>query len=172
MSRNPSKTTQKKRSDPKELSRFVEELSWLLKTFEDIDFNALSNFSHDMEFFLTSSSRLRKRDGSGRNTAVLVGILPDFLMDSALFPSNEGIVEFADAALGLPITRWQKKSKYEIIGQIVCHTNDASPNKVRLLSELIEEMQDKRTSLRNAIEMNRGKGQSWGEVIRQLYNDF
>ncbi|MBO9429682.1 hypothetical protein [Sulfitobacter sp. R18_1] len=172
MTRNPTKNTKQKRSDPRELSRFVEELSWLLKTFENIDYDALSSLSHEMEFFFSNSQRLRKRDGVSRNTAILVGILPDFLMDSSLFPTNEGIVEFADAALGLPISRWQKKSKYEIIGQIVCHTNDASPNKVRLLSEVIEEMLDSKTSLRRAIEANRDNGQSWGEVIRHLYNDF
>lgn len=172
MARTPTKNTRKKRSDPRELSRFIEELSWFLKSFEDIDYNALSDFGREMEFFHSSSQRLRKKVRGGRNAVVLVGILPDFLMDTTLFPSNEGIVEFAEAALGLPINRWQKKSRYEIIGQIVCHTNDASPNKVRVLSELIEDMQDNKTSLRKAIETNREQGHSWSEVIGRLYNEF
>lgn len=172
MARTPTKNTRKKRSDPRELSRFVEELSWLLKSFEDIDYNALSDFSHDIEFFLSSSQRMQKKGRDRRDAAILVGILPDFLMDITLFPTNEGIVEFSNAALGLPINRWQKKSRYEIIGQIVCHTNDASPKKVRMLSELIEEMQDNKTSIRRAIEINREQGHSWSEVIGRLYNEF
>lgn len=125
-----------------------------------------------MEFVAPDSNTLRKRAGVGRDTALLVGILPELLTDISLFPTNEGIVEFADAALGLPLKRWQKKSRYEIIGQIVCHTNSASPNKVRILSELVESMQNGDTSIRKAIEDNRGRGQSWSEVIGQLYDGF
>lgn len=172
MARTPIKNSRSKRSDPRELSRFIEELSWLLKSFDGIDYNALSDYSHKMEFFLSNSQRLSRNSRAGQNTVVLVGILPDFLMDTTLFPSNEGIVEFADAALGLPINRWHKKSRYEIIGQIVCHTNDASPNKVRILSELIEEMQDNKTKIRKVIETNREQGQSWSEVIGRLYNEI
>lgn len=172
MTRSPTKTTRKKRSDPRELSRFVEELSWLLKSFEDLDFNALTEFSHQMEFFLSNSERLRSRNASEHTAIVLVGILPDLLMDTRLFPTNEGIVEFAEAALGLPMNRWQKKSRYEIIGQIVCHTNEASPGKVRRLSSIIEQMHDNHTNVRKLIETNREKGHSWSEVIGRLYNDF
>ncbi len=150
----------------------MEELSWLLKSFEDLDYTALSDFSHDMQFLLSRSSRMQKKGWERRDTAVLVGILPDFLMDTTLFPTNEGIVEFSDAALGLSIGRWQKKSRYEIIGQIVCHANDASPNKIRTLSGLIEEMQDNGGSIRMAIEANRKQGHSWSQVIGRLYNEF
>lgn len=172
MAHTQNKHTPKKRSDPRELSRFIEEFSWLLKSFEGLDYGALSDFSHEMEFFLANSQRLRNNGRDGRKTTVLVGILPNFLMDNSLFPSNEGIVEFSDAALGLPINRWQKKSRYEIIGQIVCHTNEASPKKVRILSELIEAMQDNKTNIRKAIEINRERGHSWSEVIGRLYDEF
>lgn len=171
MARTPSEGSAKKRSDPRELARFIEELSWLLKSFDSLDFAALGKFSQEMSFFLSNSERLSRRNPRDRKTTVLVGVLPNFLMDAELFPSNEGIVEFAEAALGLSISRWQKKSKYEIIGQVVCSANDASPNRVQRLSELIEEMQDKKTSIRKRIEENRSLGHSWSEVIGKLYNE-
>ena len=110
MKQTPEKNSRKKRTDPQELSRFVEELSWLLSSFEGIDYKALAGFSNEMKIFNSNSKKLGRKNLGERKTAILVGILPDFLMDIALFPSNEGIVEFADAALGLPINRWQKKS--------------------------------------------------------------
>lgn len=170
--RSPTKSSRKKRSDPKELARFVEELSWLLKSFEDIDYNALSNFGRQTEFLLSNSEKFRRSSSIDQSAIVLVGILPNFLMDTKLFPANEGIVEFAEAALGLSLKRWQKKSRYEIIGQIVCHTNEASPEKIAQLSEIIGEMHDNRTSIRNVIETNREQGRSWSEVIGRLYDDF
>ncbi|MEH6740923.1 MAG: hypothetical protein V7695_20610 [Sulfitobacter sp.] len=172
MSQSPSKNAKKKRSDPRELSRFVEELSWFLKSFDDLDYNALSNFSHEMNAMISSSQKLRENASIDGKTAVLVGVLPDFLMDNTLFPNIEGIVEFSAAALGLSIGRWQKKSRYEIIGQIVCHTNDASLERVNRLSDLIEEMLDNKTSVRKSIVRNREIGHSWSEVISSLYDDF
>lgn len=172
MTRSPTKSSRKKGSDPRELSRFIEELSWLLKSFEDIDYNALSNFSHQAEFFLSNSEKYQSNSSIDRHAIVLVGILPNFLTDTKLFPANEGIVEFAEAALGLSLKRWQKKSRYEIIGQIVCHTNEASPERVGRLSEIIEEMHDNQTSIRNVIEKNREEGRSWSEVIGRLYDGF
>lgn len=171
MASSPTKNVRKKRSDPKDLSRFVEELSWLLKSFDDIDYNALAELSHDMSHIGSSNVRLSSRKSIDRRTAVLVGVLPDFLMDTILFPTIEGIVEFSDAALGLEIKRWQKKSRYEIIGQIVCHTNDASPERLRNLSNLFEEMQDSRAPLRKSMVQNRESGHSWSEVIGRLYGN-
>lgn len=172
MTRSPISSSRKKRSDPRELARFVEELSWLLKSFEDIDYNALSNFSHQAEFFLSNSEKFRRSSSIDQSAMVLVGILPNFLMDNKLFPANEGIVEFAEAALDLTLKRWQKKSRYEIIGQIVCHTNEASPEKIARLSEIIEEMHDNKTGIRKVIESNREQGRSWSEVIGRLYDGF
>lgn len=162
----------RKRSDPRELARFIEELSWLLKSFDGIDYGALADVSQDFELIVRSSKPIGSERQVNSTTRLLVGLLPGFFMDIALFPSNEDIVEFSQAALGLQITRWQKKSRYEIVGQIVCHTNEASPSRVRTLSGLIEEMQDRRTNVRRVIEVTRSEGRSWSEVIERLYNEL
>lgn len=160
---------QKKKSEPHDLARFIEEFSWFLKSFEDIDLNALSGFARSTQS--QSLARGRKASAIDETTSNLVGFLPRFFTDSKLFPANEDIVEFAQAALGIPLTRWHKKSKYEIIGQIVCHTNEASPNKISRLSELIDEMRDEKKNIRMEIESNRSSGQSWSEVISRLYEN-
>ena len=172
MTRKQIKSSRTKVSDPRELARFIEELSWLLKSFDNLDYNALSKFSDENTCLLFSRKNSRAQRGGEDKTMILVGVLPNFLMDPALFPSNEGIVEFSDAALGLPIKWWKKKSKYEIIGHIVCNANKASPAKVQRLSDLIEEMLDQKTDMRRNIEANREQGHTWSEVIGKLYNEF
>lgn len=168
MASTPKKNS-KKQTNPRELVRFVEELSWLMKSFEGLDFNALSKLSFEMEQFNSQKEMFssKKKDST---TYLLVGILPDFLMDSALFPTNENIVEFAGAALNMEIGRWQKKSKFEIIGQIVCHANLAPRPMIQNLSLIIEDMKDKRTHIRRSIELDIQEGRSWSEVIGSLYD--
>lgn len=161
----------KKKNDPQDLARFIEEFSWLLRSFDDVDLSALSNLAHQIQVQSLEAKRLKELSTNEDTVRTLVGFLPSFFTNLTLFPTNEDIVEFAHAALGLPLTRWQKKSKYEIIGQIVCHTNEASLEKIQRLSGLIDEMRDEKTSVRKGIEMDRSLGQSWSEVIARLYNN-
>lgn len=170
MTRPPSEGSSKKRSSPRELARFIEELSWLLKSFDGLDYNALGNVSQSIEMIFASNRQMSSKSIRDQKSIVLVGVLPSFLMDMDLFPSNEGIVEFAEAALGLAIPRWQKKSRYEIVGHIVCNANEASPTRMQILSDLIEEMRDKKTIIRKRIEQNRLQGESWSDVIGKLYS--
>ena len=162
----------RKRSDPRELARFIEEIGWLLKTHENLDFSALADFSHEVDFLLTRNRHSLVSKGSRTQTSVLVGVLPEFFMDPILFPANEDIVEFAFAALGMEVGRWQKKSRYEIIGQVVCHANEASPARIARLSDLLEVVVDKRTKIRREIEVDRMDGRSWSSVIKRLFNEF
>lgn len=161
-----------RRSDPRTLARFVEELSWLLASYEELDFKALGNMSSEFISFSRSSSDLLSRSRRPPTVHLLVGILPNFLVDLSLFPANEDIVEFAQSALGIGMTRWQKKSRYELIGQIVCHTNEASPAMLERLMTVLEQATDETSATRKKMASDRRSGRSWNEVIQSLVKDY
>ena len=160
-----------RRSDPKTLARGVEELSWLLSSYEELDFKALGNMSSELVAFSRSSSELATRSQRPPAVRLLVGVLPNFLTETDLFPSNEDIVEFAEAALGINITRWQKRSRYELIGNIVVHINEASRAKVERLMGVLELALDDRGSTKRRMKSDRELGRSWNEVIQSLVRD-
>jgi hypothetical protein len=49
----------------------------------------------------------------------LIGILPYVLIDKNKFPANEDIVRLANKSLNLEISRWEKRSRDELIGIII-----------------------------------------------------
>lgn len=159
-----------KRSDPKTLARFVEELSWLLTSYDELDFKALGNLS---ESFLEISrhSSLVSKSTRSKTAQTLVGVLPSFFLDTELFPSNEDIIEFAQMALGISIARWQKKSKFEIIGQIVCHTDQASPEHMSRVMAALNEALNEQGTARKKLTNERKSGRSWNEVIQGMLRD-
>jgi hypothetical protein len=156
-----------KKTDEATLSRFVEELGWLLESYNDIDFSALPAFIQHQRSIRNRSAHLRSLSRESDLTATLVGVLPSFFMDQRVFPSNIDLVEFAEDALGIRTPRWQKKSKNELIGHIVCHANEAPQSKLESLSRAIEDLVDE-GGRRSQIEEQRKSGLSWNEVIQQL----
>lgn len=156
-----------KRSDPKTLFRFIEELSWLLSSYEGTDFKSLRKLSDEYMNSVSLRNSLSHRSTSGRED-VLVGVIPGLLVDEALFPTNEDIAEFASSLLDISIPRWSKKSKYELIGHIVCHTHLAPPVRRRKLAEALESLVADRDILTRRIATQRREGASWNEVIQSL----
>ena len=159
-----------KRSDPRTLARFVEELSWLLASYDELDFKALGDLGSSFASLARHNSVVSK--SSRRATAqMLVGVLPSFFMDAELFPSNEDLVELSQVALGISLPRWQKKSKFELIGQIVCHTDQASPERLSRVVAALEEALDDGGTARSKLARERRSGRSWNEVIQTMLRD-
>tara|TARA_R110000822_G_scaffold126885_2_gene262110 strand:- start:299 stop:820 length:522 start_codon:yes stop_codon:yes gene_type:complete len=157
-----------KRSDDATFIRFVEELGWLLESYGDVDFSALPNFIRQQQELRNRSTHLRSLSSQSDIASTLVGVLPSFFMDRKIFPSNVDLVEFAEQALGIETPRWQKKSKNELIGHIVCHANEAPPAKLRSLSKAIEDLVEDEGERRKNLERQRKSGRSWNEVIQDL----
>lgn len=160
-----------KRNDEAALVRFVEELGWLLESYEDVDLSALPTFIRSQRELRNRTAHLRSLSNQSDLANTLVGVLPTFFMDRRLFPMNEDLVEFADQALGIDTPRWQKKSKNELIGHIVCHANQAPLHKLEQITNAIEGLVDEGSDDRRKIEKQRKSGLSWNEVIQGLvYN--
>lgn len=158
-----------KRSEPKTLFRFIEELSWLLSSYEDLDFRALGALSENLALSQRTVQNLRNHTlGRPQTTQMLVGILPSLLIDEKLFPQNEDIIEFSGLALGITIPRWHKKSKFELIGHIVCSAEKADLRKLQQLVRILEDITDEKGETRKVMEAQRKSGLSWNEVIQRL----
>lgn len=154
-----------RRSDPRTLRRFIEEMSWLLNSFEDIDFKALAALASEPP--INNSSRSGSKNRS-TETINFLGRLPALFMDETLFPSNEDIVEFANHALNIEIPRWHKKSKYELIGHVVCNANLLNAQRLSKLSTAVEKIQDEISVTRDLVQIQRKSGISWNEVIQNM----
>lgn len=155
-----------RRSDPRTLKRFVQEFTWLLSSYEDLDFKALSSLIERVDDRRLPSFVPEPEQASP--AASLVGSLPDLFTDEALFPSNEDIADFAAHALGVVIPRWSKKSKYEIIGHVVCHTSVAGEQRLAQVVEAMERITANREKAREMISKNKERGMTWNELIQQL----
>jgi hypothetical protein len=157
-----------RRSDTKALARFMQELSWLLSSYSHLDFKGLDALAKEAASAQTNRAPVRRT--STTDVQTLVGILPGLLIDEALFPSNEDISEFAFNTLGVDIPRWDKKSRFELIGRIVCTANSRQgPELSALVSALRKATAN--SAVRLQIGDQRQKGMSWNEVIQNLVNE-
>jgi hypothetical protein len=154
-----------RRSDPRTMARFMEELSWLLDSYDGLDFKALSVLANQLVSASSAKSRGRPRSD---DNFIFLGRLPSLFMDEELFAGNEDIVEFAKYALDIDIPRWHKKSKYELIGHVVCNANLLDNNKLKQLSSAIERLQDSKSPARSELYHQRKLGLSWNEVIQNM----
>ena len=163
----PQRRKAQKTQDSRRLFNFIEELSWLLSSYENLDFKALANISKEFQHAVELRNSLAHRSGS-RGEDGLVGVLPGLLVDDRLFPSNEDIAEFASSLLSIEIPRWSKKSKYELIGHIVCHAHLAPPLRRRKLAEAMQALVLDRDLIMKRIATDRKAGASWNEIIQTL----
>ena len=145
-------------------------MSWLLSSYDELDFKALGQLSASFAEAARHSSVI-SRSTRSKTSQELVGVLPSFFLDVELFPTNEDIVEFSQMVLGIGIPRWQKKSKHELIGHIVCHTDNASPEKLTRVVAALDEAWNERGTARRRLTIERQSGRNWNEVIQSLLRD-
>lgn len=150
--------------DPRAVRRFLEELSWLLETHSGLDFKLLADSVEPT----SPAPSLTRHAPRNPNIQFLVGALPTIFSDDRFFPTNEDLAEFANQALNLPVPRWEKRSRYELIGLIVCETVKLNDERLaRLVAALTRVTADDIT----AQEIMKGRKEfklSWNEVIQRL----
>jgi hypothetical protein len=88
-----------------------------------------------------------------------------------VFERNKDVALFAEEVMDVKIPRHHKKSRYEIIGHIVCKTDDLNDNElgnlVRALSTLTSENGDAKEIVQDKKERNVG----WNEIIRRIASE-
>lgn len=158
--------------DPRSVRKFIEELSWLLSSNSNLDFRAIRDMMHSGNgTLLQGKSNLQQYTSKNPNIHFLTGALPVIFSDERLFPSNEDIVEFSNGALQLPIPRWEKRSRYELIGLIACETAKLDDLRLERLVRALSKIVSDDPNARSIMHNRKADKLSWNEIIQRLTSD-
>jgi len=102
------------------------------------------------------------------NKHFLIGVLPRLFQDRKLFAQNEDIVDFAASALGLNMSRSEKRSRYEIIGKVICETDALDERQLTDLVSALEVLLSSKDKLDLMAEKKKSGSFSWNETIQEL----
>lgn len=154
--------------DIRSVRKFLEELSWVLSKNSHLDFKLLQEA---VAVGATAQDRLDSRVSKNPNIHFLVGVLPIVFSDERYFPSNEDIASFAFQALKLPISRWEKRSRYELIGRVVCETAQLDDERLTRLVAALTRITAADPTAKAILEEKKLHQLSWNEVIQRLNSD-
>lgn len=155
----------------KDLFNLMEEFSWIISKYKTIDFkqiqsNLISLVQEEEKSSLTNFQRYRDQDA---NKNYLIGVLPKFFQDKELFEKNSDLSDFAEC-LDIHLRNPEKKSRYEIIGTILCVLSEMDEKYLEKFVRAIELMLVNENLLNNIKHMKsiRSETYSWNEVIKAL----
>ncbi|HEA3124677.1 TPA: hypothetical protein RVR72_000235 [Aeromonas veronii] len=162
----------------KNLSMKLENLLWSLKelnpnVLKDA-LNVINNtIKYDSEhYYSIDNSSVAKNEIISRknpNKGVLIGVLPRLLQNKELFPQNEDIYDFARAALNLNISRYEKRSRYELIGMLICTINELDEEQLSYLVTALDKVIDDGEELNKIVIDKKNNSFSWNEAIQKWY---
>lgn len=147
--------------------RFIEELSWLLSSYQNLDFRAIGEQIKGIPS-QSDVAVISDHISANPNIHFLVGALPQILDDQSIFAANEDIAGFAQQVLGLSVPRWQKKSKYEIIGHVVCSAYKLDDAKLSTLVRALTAVVSGDKIAKQIIKKSKNRASNWNEIIRML----
>lgn len=104
------------------------------------------------------------------NSRILVGILPEFFTNTQLFPTNADIEQFAREILGIKIVNYDKKSRTEIIGVIVCSIDKFKDSAFSILGKCLSNIIDDEKKCNQIINAKKSTNFSWNDTINKIYN--
>jgi hypothetical protein len=150
----------------------LEELLWLLSSKRQLNLKVIPEILRKAVFESVEVDELRGLAGNyvapNPNKHFLIGVLPRLFQDTVLFPTNEDIAEFARTVLELNLSNVGKRSKYELIGVIVCRTNDFDEKKLSHLVGALQEMIGNEEKLKQIADARKTEGLSWNEAIQRI----
>lgn len=149
--------------------RFIEELSWLFESNKGLDLKkSLSELEQTLEESNAIHNFAKEYKSPNPNKHFLIGVLPKLFQDSRLFPVNENIAKFAKEILGINVSRYEKRSKYELIGLIICETETLSDSKLSNLVEALAEITGNDEKIKSIQKERENINFSWNETIQKL----
>ena len=146
---------------------FFEELSWLLDSNKDINFKNAPKF---LRLYRNSLMHGINANGGISDTYALIGVLPSLLKDSEIFQNNSQLAQFAEEVLGITVPRWEKKSRNEIIGLIICEVEIVNKERLDTLVQWATNILDNKGQVKDMQSKARNSGNlfSWNETIQRL----
>lgn len=169
---NSKKTAKKHISDELKIKHaidFIEEFSWLLASKSKLDLSEIPDLlrRNILETSMDIHST-NKYVSPNPNIHYLIGVLPRLFQDEQIFLKNEDIVSFAKEVLKIDIPRADKRSRYELIGLIVCRSNDLNDKELEYLVDALAEITNNKSKFSEIINAKNTVGFSWNETIRKL----
>lgn len=153
----------------KKASMALDDLLWAL---QKVDLAQLRNAAEMIRSSLvrdvSSSSVARTYKSDNQNKHFLIGVLPRLFQDKELFPQNDDITDFAATVLKLEMSRTEKRSRYEIIGKVVCETDLLDDAELGLLVTALEKLVGDKDALAHMAERKRAGSFSWNETLQDL----
>lgn len=149
-------------------TRFLEELAWLFQSHNELDLKTISRALADAASQRTVKQGFSSFASPNPNIHFLVGILPLVLRDETIFSTNGAIADFAISALGMNMTRWEKKSRFELIGEIVCNTIDLDDRELSKLVEALSVLANGDAVARKIVKEAQSSSRGWNEIIQTL----
>lgn len=157
-----------RKKDIKDLINLLEEFSWLTSKYKP------SQLRNLRDVLMDDLERERERDltlinEQKTNTSYLIGVLPSFFQDRNFFEKNSDLNKFAEF-LNIYIPNFEKKSRYEIIGVMLCYISDMDEKSLDDLVNAIDVMM-KNDHIKQRIKELQSKNSdiyNWNNVIRML----
>lgn len=156
------------KQDAVKTTRFLEELSWLFQSHSDTELKSISKALTEAVTQRTVRQGFSSFASPNPNIHFLVGILPLVLRDESIFSTNGNIAEFAISALGMTMVRWEKKSRFELIGEIVCNAIDLDDGELSKLVEALSVLAGGDASAREVVRKAQSSRGGWNEIIQTL----
>ncbi|RVU02380.1 hypothetical protein EOD41_00110 [Mucilaginibacter limnophilus] len=147
---------------------FLEELSWLLDSKRNFDLKEVSKLIRSLTESDIQSDISTKYSSVNQNKNILVGILPNLFLDQDLFKSNSDLTEFSESVLHIIIPRFEKRSRYEIIGLIVCAVPDLDDSALSNLVEALTLITGNKDKLKQVKAEKNKVNFSWNDTIHNL----
>jgi hypothetical protein len=157
-------------SDIKKLFHFIEEFGWLMSSYSSLDLQSVAKEVRDQLSQNDSSNveAVSNYVSSNPNKHFLVGVLPRLLIDESLFVTNEDIANFALSVMDVNIPHYHKKSKFELIGHIVCKTNNLDDVALTKLVRALAVLTEKGDEARSLIKRRKNENFGWNAIIQEL----
>ena len=147
---------------------FIEELSWLFSNHSKIDTKEVPFLLRNLLESNDDSSITSKYSSTNKNKNFLIGILPNLFQDSDLFKSNLDLSDFGSSALKITITRPEKRSRYELIGLIICKIAALNDSELLLIVNALSQIAGDEEKMKQLEEAKKDINFSWNETIQNL----
>lgn len=134
---------------------FLEDLCWLLDSGKKNDYSEIIKILSD----------IKNNNSLNNNPDELVGILPKLLTDITLFDTNRALAQFSDEILGVEILNWNKRSRNEMIGVIICKVQESDEIREGISSYLLNNI------LKNKDEIKKIQTETENANHKFLWND-
>lgn len=150
----------------KRVKSFFEEFSWLISSYSDVNFKKVSNIFKAA----TNKANVKVKNFANKSTnkQYLVGVLPELLNDMSIFVTNEDIANFSKTVLEVDIPNYAKKSRYELIGHIVCQTNALDDYKLSDLVKALEVIVAQGEKGKIILKEKKNNNFAWNSIIQDL----